>query len=119
MKTMYYRIYVAQELELIDAMLSQLEHVVRGKHTGRRKAAAMLSYWRVRIGAIAGVPQDLQPRVNALLARLDAIDAASRQLRSGHASRPAADAAASMKVNVPDDSGEFTAMGRQSSTHGT
>lgn len=85
MKTMYYRIYVAQELELIEAMLSQLEHVVHGEHTGRKKTAVMLSYWRVRIGAIAGVPQDLQPRVHALLARLDAIDAASRQLRSGHA----------------------------------
>lgn len=85
MKTMYYRIYVAQELELIDGMLSQLEHAVQVQHTGRKKAAVMLSYWRVRIGAIAGVPRDLQPRVHALLARLDAIDAASRQLRSGHA----------------------------------
>ncbi|WP_185732304.1 hypothetical protein [Burkholderia sp. Bp8963] len=82
MKTMYYRSYVAEELAYIDAMVSQLEQTVESRNIGRKTAVAVTlpDYWRIRVKAIAGLPQDLQPQADALLMRLDAIDTATERL---------------------------------------
>ena len=80
---MHYHNDAAQEFAHIGAMVSQLEQIVQNEHIGRQATVVTLpDYWRARIKAIANPPPELQPQVRALLARLDAIEAAN-QYRPG------------------------------------
>ncbi|RQS61594.1 hypothetical protein DID96_32845 [Burkholderia sp. Bp8963] len=76
MKTTPYRNYAAQELAHIEAMILQLEQLVQsGNLDWRGTIVTLPDYWRARIKAVANVPRDLEPQVDMLLARVDAIDA--------------------------------------------
>jgi hypothetical protein len=70
-----------QELTHIRAMILQLEHLIRNNDSGLPMPVTSPDYWRARLSAVleAGLPPALKPQVQALLARLDALLAASHR----------------------------------------
>ena len=92
MKAMHYQNEPAQEFAHIRAMVLLLEQLVQQESSGLRATAVTSpEYWRARLKAAANLPTELQPQVPILLARLDAMDAASpdrlgleRQLPRAH-----------------------------------
>ncbi|TCG05061.1 hypothetical protein BZM27_36620 [Paraburkholderia steynii] len=76
---MNYADQAAQDLVHIRAMILRLEHLPHEKDTGAASSVTSPDYWRARIEALStvGLPPALEVQARALLARLDAISAAS------------------------------------------
>ncbi len=70
----------AQELAHLRAMILQVERLIHDHDAGQGTPVTSSDYWRARVNALreADLPRPLELQARALLARLDALRAASR-----------------------------------------